>query len=203
MALSRLTRAAALAVATLILAADCVGTPAPVAQASPGPSTSASEPGPSRISPRPPAAYVLTSAQVGLPGLVARDHLGYLQAASEERDQATALELYQTFDWADEAVRTFGSGPRRAEEKLLISLRVAGARNAFAYWGALAVKAPLVGSSCPVSTGLDQCAEGHSGALAAAAGRRGVVVFYITATGADIDGLLRFQAAVLSAGPPA
>ena len=134
---------------------------------------------------------------------MARDHLGYLQAASEERNQAAALELYQTFDWVDEAVRTFGSGPRTVEEKLLVSLRVAGARNAFAYWGALAVKPPLVAASCPASTGLDQCAEGRFGALAAAAGRRGVVVFYITATGADIDGLLRFQAAAISAGPPA
>ena len=203
MGLSKLTPATACAVLALILLAGCIGSPAPLAKASPPPSPSGSEPPPSPTPPRPPAAYRLTPNQVGLPLVSARDHLGYLEAASEERDQATALELYQTFDWVDQARGNFASGSRSVNEMVLVTLRVAGAHNAFGYWGRLAVKAPLVASPCPAQSGLDQCAEGRLGSRSAAAGRRGVVVFYLVAVGADIDALLTAQAAALSAGPPA
>ena len=195
--------AISLLLAGLFVGAACDPGPAPAPRPPVASTPAAVAPAPSPTPVLPPAAYLLTPAQVGVPRQALREHLGYLQAASEERNQATALELYRTFDWADEAEATYGANSRTATLKVLVSLRTVGARNAFAYWTTLTVREPLLAAPCPTGLGLDQCAEGRAGSQWAAAGRRGVVVFYLATTGIDVNPLLRAEAFALSAGRPA
>lgn len=151
----------------------------------------------------PPAAYLLTPAQVGIPPAGGREHLGYLEAASLEPNQAAALELYQTFDWRDAATRSFAGGGSRVEQIVLISLDRAGARRAFSYWRSPAGGQNSVQISCPPASGLDQCAASRTGANGAAAGRRGLLVFQLTTQGVPLEPLLAASAALISGGPPA
>jgi hypothetical protein len=129
---------------------------------------------------------ILADADVGLPRLSARDHVGLTQAASEQQNQPLALTEYRRWGWVEESARSWGGGPQRVDESLLLVTRVEGASLAFQGW------ADELGqrSTCPDGLGLDACAVASGGLV----GRVGRYTFRLSGAGVDLAKLAGVQA---------
>ncbi len=147
------------------------------------------------VTARAPAEVILSDAQVGFPRTGGLDHVGMLEAAHTQLNQAAALDLYRSWGWVDEATRAWALGPQQSEEWLLLTVRQDGARRAFTFdsdqRAAAAAQAGPCGAAAPA---LDECAEWQAESGTTILGRRGPFVFQLTVRGNDADRLALLQA---------
>jgi hypothetical protein len=144
---------------------------------------------------RPPAAAILEDATVGLPRLSGRDGLGPIEAARDQPDEPSALEVFSGWGWIEASTRTWASGSRRVDEMVLLSLRAQGARRAYEFWAAEADRMRLAGAACPTAVaGLDDCRYWSGGGRTLVVGRLDAAVFRLLCTGVDAGTLAPAQA---------
>jgi hypothetical protein len=183
------------ALATALLL-GCEITPSasqPAASASPTPEAPLRMPTPAAL--RPPAAAMLEDAAVGLPRLSGRDGLGAAEAARDQPDEPAALEVFSGWGWIEASTRTWGSGSRRLDAIVMLSLRAQGARRAYEFWAAEADRMRLAGAPCPATvTGLDDCRYWSGGGRTLVVGRLDAEVFRLLGTGVDAGTLAPAQA---------
>lgn len=152
---------------------------------------------PPRVRLRPPAEAILSDQAVGSPRRTGRDHLTAAEAASEQSDQAAALDEFAGWGWLDGASRTWTV----TEEVLVVTARDGGAARAYRYWSREAGQAPYAALSCSVraAAGLDDCALGVAGDQAIVVARLGSAVFRISCPTGIAETLVVAQVASLAA----
>ena len=180
------------ALAVVVLVSACQG----AAGARPSPTPS---PRPVPATARPHVDAILADAQVGLPRTGGLDHIGVLEAAHTQLNQAAALDLYRSWGWVDQATRVWALGSQGSEEWLLLTVRQDGARRAFTFYSDQRAAATAQAGPCgAAANALDECAEWQSESGTTILGRRGPFVFQLTARGADADRLALLQAQKLT-----
>ena len=184
-----------LAVLGLLLAACGTAAREPLPSPVPPPPSS---PAPTPVSLRPPALAILADAQVGLSRTSGRDHLTAAEAARDQPDQQGALQLYRSWGWVEESLRTWAGGDRSASETVLLTLRAENARVAYAAWaGHLSGTAGACGP--PLASRLDECTEALSDSGVLVVGRLDAELFLLLGSGVDVLSLARLQADQLRA----
>jgi hypothetical protein len=152
---------------------------------------------PPRLRLRPPAEAILSDQAVGSPRRAGRDHLSAAEAASEQSDQAAALDEFGGWGWLDGASRSWTT----ADEVLVVTARDDGAVRAYRYWSREAGQAPYAALSCSVraAAGLDDCAQGVAGDRVIVVARLGSAVFRISCPTSIAETLVVAQVASLPA----
>jgi hypothetical protein len=180
------------ALLALAIALSCTGGGQAVARPAPAPTPS---PAPSPVQLRGPAAAILADADVGLPRSGSRDHLSAGEAASLAPDQAAALQMYASWGWVDESLRSWRGGGKSLDAMVLLTLRPEGAHLAYEHFAQAAEVAPYEGRACPASLAwLDDCLTATSGAGTVVAGRLAQEVFVLDGSGLDVNALASAQA---------